>query len=102
MAAQLFVTDLGGTTSSKLVVKRTRRTPLPVSEQTILIEVGRARRKLRRGASDRLAELREAAARRIRTMPNYDDPADEVVEQTHVVESFEALQTDTTAWNAGA
>lgn len=102
MASQLFVTDLGGTTSSKLVVKRTRRAPLPVSEQTILIEVGKARRKLRGGASNRLAELREAAARRVRTMPDYDDPADEVAERTHVVKAFEGLQTDTAAWNAGA
>lgn len=101
MTVQLFFTDLGGTTASKIVVKHARRTHLPVSEQTILVEVGKAHRKLRGGATDRLAELREAAARRMRTMPKYDDPAGEVAERADLVKAFGELQAETTAWTAG-
>ncbi|MFC7279640.1 hypothetical protein ACFQS1_37240 [Paractinoplanes rhizophilus] len=106
MTDQMVFLGLNRTTSSKIVVKNTRRklgqrVSLPVAEGTILVEVGRAAQRLRGGPIDRLAELREAAARRVREMPDYPDPEDEQAEHFKTVVALEALQAETSAWKAG-
>jgi hypothetical protein len=68
------------------------------SRVTVLIS--EARHRLHDGARDRLAELREAAARRRRDLPDYDDPADEAVKRAELVDAFEYLQAETSAWRA--
>jgi hypothetical protein len=103
----LLVPGLGGTTSSKILVGRTgSQSSVFMSHASMSIAtsvdvaIGRAREALRGGARDRLAELREAAARRARTMPMYDDPIEEVAERTSLVEAFEELQAETNAWKS--
>jgi hypothetical protein len=106
MTDQMVFLELNRTTSSKIVVKNARRklgqrVSLPVPEGTIIVEVGRAAQRLRSGALDRLAELREAAAKRVREMPDYPDPEDEHAEHLKTVAALEALQAETGAWKAG-
>lgn len=107
-----FMPSLGGATSSGLIVKRLSR--LAAQSRTFIFQpinyasppqgvtlVDDMKRILDGGPRDRLAELREAAARRTRDMPVYDDPADEIKERAELVAAFEELQTSTTAWNTG-
>lgn len=51
-------------------------------------------------AVQRLAELREAAARRRREFPDYPDSADDRAEHLELVKAFEPLQAQTFAWTA--
>jgi hypothetical protein len=103
----LFVPDLGGSSSAELVID------MPSTQSGFLFAgswisttsaaaavVERARRDLDGGPRDRLAALREAAARRRRTMPMFDDSPDEVAERACLVAAFQELQASTSPWNA--
>lgn len=106
MSDQVVFLGLNRTTSSEIFVKADRRRPgqrahLPASQGTVFVEVSRAARRLRSGPLDRLAELREAAAQRVREMPDYPDPDDEGADHQETVAALESLQVETDAWKAG-
>lgn len=103
MGAQVIFPALGGsTTTPETTVKPDARSAGEVevvtSRATLLIS--EARHRLHDGARDRLAELREAAARRQRELPDYDDPADEAAARADLVDAFLHLQAETSAWRA--
>lgn len=50
--------------------------------------------------SDRLADLRAAAAARRRVMPDHDDSPDETAERAGDTDAWMRLQADTEAWAA--
>jgi hypothetical protein len=53
----------------------------------------------RRRSRERLAELREAAARRVRTMAAYDDTTDQIAERDAELSGWLGPQASTSTWS---
>jgi len=106
MTNQLYaVPGIGGTTSTEVNVEQTSpfvwavltmHSTVSASSDSILAA---ARRALDGGPRDRLAALREAAARRTQAMSMHPDTPEEIADRAAQFEGFSRLQSRTTIWH---
>jgi hypothetical protein len=107
MTGQFYaVPGLGGTTSTEVVLEQVSTggcfmlAGATTSGNSAAAVLAAAQRALDGGSRDRLAALREAAALRMRTMPTYEDTAEEIADRMAEAEALDQLQARSTAWEA--